>query len=78
MATRKGGEIIAETLGTYEGIIAGEPRGTGGFGYDPLLYLPDLGLTSAELDPQLKHSRSHRGVAIRRLAEILREWQANG
>lgn len=63
------GTIIAEARGTYEGLIALEPRGTNGFGYDPLLYLPDRGCTSAELAPAEKHARSHRGQALRRLVE---------
>ncbi|HVZ33137.1 MAG TPA: RdgB/HAM1 family non-canonical purine NTP pyrophosphatase [Polyangiaceae bacterium] len=65
------GRILAEARGTYEGIIAEEPRGQNGFGYDPLLFLPDLGCTSAELTPSEKHARSHRGLALRRLAALL-------
>ena len=65
------GRVIAEARGTYEGIIASEPRGAGGFGYDPLLFLPDRGCTSAELSPEEKHARSHRGKAFRQLAAQL-------
>jgi non-canonical purine NTP pyrophosphatase (RdgB/HAM1 family) len=65
------GAILAEARGTYEGVIALEPRGDGGFGYDPLLYLADRGCTSAELPPEQKHARSHRGKAFRALAEQL-------
>jgi XTP/dITP diphosphohydrolase len=65
------GVIRAEARGTYEGVIAAAPRGADGFGYDPLLYLPDLGRTSAELTPGEKHARSHRGQALRRLVEAL-------
>ncbi len=65
------GQIRAEARGTYEGVIALQPRGSHGFGYDPLLYLPDRGCTSAELAPLEKHARSHRGEALRRLAELL-------
>ena len=67
------GTILAEARGTFEGVIASAPRGTNGFGYDPLLYLEDRGCTSAELTPEEKHARSHRGHAFRRLAEKLRE-----
>lgn len=67
------GNIIAETRGTFEGVIADEPRGSNGFGYDPLLYLPDRGCTSAELSPEEKNARSHRGQAARKMAELLRE-----
>jgi non-canonical purine NTP pyrophosphatase (RdgB/HAM1 family) len=66
------GQIIAEAVGTYEGVIALEPSGQNGFGYDPLLYLPERGCTSAELSPEEKHARSHRGKAFRVLAEKLR------
>jgi XTP/dITP diphosphohydrolase len=62
------GQILAEARGTYPGVIAEEPRGENGFGYDPLLFLPDRGCTSAELAPSEKHARSHRGVALRGLA----------
>jgi XTP/dITP diphosphohydrolase len=66
-----GGAILAEARGVYPGVIAAAPRGANGFGYDPLLYLPDRGCTSAELLPEEKHARSHRGQALRRLLEIL-------
>jgi XTP/dITP diphosphohydrolase len=65
------GRIVAESRGTYEGIIAAAPRGENGFGYDPLLYLPDAGVTSAELSPEAKNARSHRGAAARELAAKL-------
>jgi non-canonical purine NTP pyrophosphatase (RdgB/HAM1 family) len=65
------GEILAEAEGTYEGVITLEPRGSNGFGYDPLLYLPDRSCTSAELPPEEKHARSHRGKAFRALAPKL-------
>jgi XTP/dITP diphosphohydrolase len=65
------GRILAEARGTYEGIIAPEARGSGGFGYDPLLFLPDRDCTSAELSPEEKHARSHRGQAFRELARAL-------
>jgi XTP/dITP diphosphohydrolase len=65
------GRIVAEARGTYEGTIAEAPRGQNGFGYDPLLYLPDRGCTSAELPSTEKHARSHRGKALRLLAPQL-------
>lgn len=65
------GTIIAETRGEFPGVIAHEPRGTNGFGYDPLLYLPDRGCTSAELAPEEKNARSHRGAAAREMAKHL-------
>jgi XTP/dITP diphosphohydrolase len=65
------GEVLFETRGTYDGVIAEGPRGKGGFGYDPLLWLPDVGKTSAELGAEEKNARSHRGKATRALAEWL-------
>ncbi|HEX3596044.1 MAG TPA: RdgB/HAM1 family non-canonical purine NTP pyrophosphatase [Polyangiaceae bacterium] len=65
------GRVLAESTGTYEGIIADAPRGVNGFGYDPLLYLPDVGRTSAELTEKEKSERSHRGNAARLLAKEL-------
>lgn len=56
------GELVAE--GTCEGVIAEAPRGSGGFGFDPLFLLPDLGRTFAELDSAIKAERGHRGRAM--------------
>ena len=50
--------------GAVEGVILEAPRGTGGFGYDPLFFLPELGKTMAEIDLETKLSLSHRGRAI--------------
>ena len=65
------GRIHAEARGHYPGVIDEEPRGSNGFGYDPLLFLPDRGCTSAELSSAEKHARSHRGAALRQLAAEL-------
>ena len=54
------------------GRILEEPRGTGGFGYDPLFYYEELGKTFAELEPEEKHQVSHRGEAFRQVAEALK------
>ncbi len=62
--------MIAE--GTWEGHIARAPRGARGFGYDPVFVPADLECTAAELLPEEKNRRSHRGQALRRLAERLR------
>ena len=67
------GEILAETRGEFPGLITDLPRGAHGFGYDPLLYLPDKQCTSAELSPEEKNARSHRGAAARAMAQRLRE-----
>ena len=61
--------LIAE--GIWRGEIAREPRGTNGFGYDPLFFLPALGKTAAELAPVDKNRISHRALALRRLLDLL-------
>lgn len=62
-----------ETIATFEGEARGElitiPRGSGGFGYDPLFYFPGLGKTFAELSLQEKRQHSHRGQAFRRFLD---------
>lgn len=63
-----GARVAAVTKGTYEGRIGHVPKGANGFGYDPLLVLED-GRTSAELTPEEKNARSHRGVASRKMME---------
>jgi XTP/dITP diphosphohydrolase len=68
-----GGEILFETRGTFEGVIARRPAGTNGFGYDPLLLVPGLGRTSAELTADEKNARSHRGQAVRALKRHLEQ-----
>ncbi len=64
------GTVVATSRGTFDGVIGRAPRGDNGFGYDPLLVLPD-GRTSAELPPDEKNARSHRGVALQSLAPLL-------
>jgi XTP/dITP diphosphohydrolase len=59
----------------WYGEIAQAPRGEGGFGYDPLFYVSDLGVTAAELDPAQKNRISHRGLALSTLAEKLAGWR---
>lgn len=57
--------------GTIEGIIGYEERGTNGFGYDPIFYLPERGVSTAEIPPEEKNSISHRGNAMRKMKELL-------
>lgn len=64
-----GREIV--TRGTMEGVIAEEPKGDNGFGYDPILYLPQLSKSSAELTDEEKNSISHRGEALEKLKREL-------
>jgi XTP/dITP diphosphohydrolase len=56
---------------TCEGFILTQPRGSGGFGYDPLFYSPELHMSFAEAPPAAKHRVSHRGRAFRALIEVL-------
>ena len=58
--------------GTWEGRILNAPRGTGGFGYDPVFFVPTENRASAELPPELKNRLSHRGQALRALLAALR------
>ena len=65
--------ILFETHGTVEGEIVAEPRGSNGFGYDPIFYYPPFGCTLAELDRENKADVSHRGKAFRALRAYLIE-----
>lgn len=60
--------------GYWWGEIRGEARGRNGFGYDPHFFLPELGKTAAELDPEHKNRLSHRGQALRQLVDKLRSF----
>lgn len=64
------GEVI-HTEAAMEGLIALEPAGHEGFGYDPILYIPEFGVTSAELTLEQKNQISHRGKALRAMKEEL-------
>jgi XTP/dITP diphosphohydrolase len=59
--------------GRWQGEILTAPRGSGGFGYDPLLYIPALGATVAELPRELKNAHSHRALACRQMLQLMRE-----
>ena len=65
------GRVVTTVEGRAEGVIIDQPRGTGGFGYDPYFFYPPLGRTFAELTPQEKFAVSHRGEAFRRLLDFL-------
>jgi XTP/dITP diphosphohydrolase len=56
---------------SWEGVILAAPRGTGGFGYDPLFLVPSLDRTAAELEPALKNRLSHRGRALQMMLAAL-------
>jgi XTP/dITP diphosphohydrolase len=67
VAAASDGRVLLTAYGAVEGRILDVPRGTGGFGYDPLFYLQELERSMAEIDLGKKHSLSHRGRAIRSL-----------
>ena len=60
-------------VGRWHGEILEQRRGSGGFGYDPLMYIPALGKTAAELAPDVKNTHSHRALAIRAMLALLRD-----
>jgi XTP/dITP diphosphohydrolase len=64
-------EILTVSEGRAEGVILDHPRGSGGFGYDPLFLYPPLGKSFAEMSPKEKFNVSHRGAAFRKLLEYL-------
>jgi XTP/dITP diphosphohydrolase len=64
-------KVLIETQGTLEGRIAEREIGAGGFGYDPIFFVPQLGRTVAQLSPEEKNAISHRGNALRRLQPLL-------
>lgn len=72
LAMCDGERILIETFATVEGVIAHEPRGQNGFGYDPLFYVPELECTTAELPAEHKNRISHRGQAVRHFASLLK------
>jgi XTP/dITP diphosphohydrolase len=74
VALAKGARILFETRGIVEGRIAPEPRGDGGFGYDPIFFYPPFRQTLAEVGDR-KAAVSHRGEAFRALAAFLRSGQ---
>jgi XTP/dITP diphosphohydrolase len=73
LALAQDGRILFETRGSVEGTIAPEPRGEGGFGYDPIFFYPPYGRTLAEVSAHQKAAVSHRGQAFRRLRRYLDE-----
>ena len=68
----------AVRTGTCEGTLLREPRGSGGFGYDPLFYVEGEGGTFGELPAERKHALSHRGRAVRAILEVLGEMSKGG
>jgi XTP/dITP diphosphohydrolase len=71
LVAARDGKTLHTAEGTVEGVILDAPRGTGGFGYDPLFFLPELDQTMAEIDLETKLALSHRGRALRALLAAL-------
>ncbi|HUB00869.1 MAG TPA: non-canonical purine NTP pyrophosphatase [Terracidiphilus sp.] len=71
LTVARDGVVQLTAEGAVEGMILEAPRGTGGFGYDPLFYLPELDRTMAEIDLETKLSLSHRGRALEALLSQL-------
>jgi len=65
------GKVVASVEGRCHGVILDAPRGTGGFGYDPLFLVPEHGKTFGELPPEVKQSMSHRANAFKELRPVI-------
>jgi XTP/dITP diphosphohydrolase len=75
LALAREGKVLLRAEGSCEGEILLAPRGSAGFGYDPLFLIPALGLTAAELSPEQKWAVSHRGNAFRALLSELKSTE---
>ena len=73
-ALAKPSQLIAVIEESVSGFISDSMRGEGGFGYDPLFFYPEFGTTFAEVSSEKKHSVSHRGKALQKMKEVLREY----
>ena len=71
VALARGTRVLFEARGTVEGRIAPEPKGAGGFGYDPIFFYPPYERTLGEVTQEQKAAVSHRGAAFRKLREFL-------
>jgi XTP/dITP diphosphohydrolase len=74
LAVARDGKVLLTAGGSVEGRVMDAPRGSGGFGYDPLFYLPGLDRTTAELDDRARWDLSHRGNAFRALITKLASY----
>jgi XTP/dITP diphosphohydrolase len=73
LAAARDGELLLTAEGSVDGLILEAPQGTGGFGYDPLFYLPNLNLAISEIDLETKLTLSHRGRALAALLLTLND-----
>lgn len=62
---------VKTTRGTIEGVIADKPAGENGFGYDPIVYVPEYQMTTAQMSPEQKNKISHRGKALQEMKKII-------
>ena len=70
LVSARDGVVLAQATGDVEGVLLREPRGTGGFGYDPIFLIPALGKTMAEIDLATRMGLSHRGRALAALLKL--------
>jgi XTP/dITP diphosphohydrolase len=77
LAAARDGKTLATFRGTAEGIVLDAPRGTNGFGYDPLFYFPQIKKTLAELTAEEKSKYSHRGAAFRKFIDWCKHLSGN-
>ncbi len=73
-----GNRVLASATGHVQGLILQQPRGEGGFGYDPIFFHPPSGLSFAEMSRAAKAAVSHRGRALRTMRQALREAAGGG
>jgi len=78
LALARDGRVLFETRGTVEGRVAAAPKGTGGFGYDPIFFYPPYGCTLGEATEEEKSAVSHRGNAFRALRRFLQAFDSEG
>jgi XTP/dITP diphosphohydrolase len=74
LALAEGDKVLFTASGTCEGLITDQPRGAGGFGYDPVFLLPELGQTMAELSKETKNCISHRFRALEKAIPFIRQY----
>lgn len=77
VAVARQGRAFIITSDAVKGVLTKEPRGSGGFGYDPVFYLPEIGMTYAEASREEKNRRSHRGKAFRKALAMLADPASN-
>jgi XTP/dITP diphosphohydrolase len=78
LALARDGQVLHTAEGSVEGLILTAPRGAGGFGYDPLFFVPALNRTMAELDPSTRLALNHRGRALTALLALLNQQPSTG